>query len=66
MPPDELDIIQDRLEKDEELRRKYTPKPAEIKGTGRCLYCNAEIDKDRRWCDADCRTDYEYMMIRKK
>ena len=64
--PDELDNIQDRLEKDEELRRKYTPKPAEIKVTGRCLYCNAEIDKDRRWCDADCRTDYEYMMMRKK
>ena len=25
--PDELDAIQDRMEKEDELRKKYTPKP---------------------------------------
>ena len=64
--PDELDAIQDRMEQEEELRRKYTPKPIPIKATGRCLYCNAQLEDDRRWCDADCRTDYEYINLRLK
>lgn len=30
----------------------------EMPFTGRCLYCNAEIDKGR-YCDASCRDDHE-------
>ena len=64
--PDELDQIQDRMEQEEELRRKYTPKPVEIKAIGRCLYCNATLEGTLRFCDSDCRDDYEYMHTRIK
>jgi hypothetical protein len=63
--PDEIDQIQDRMERDEELRRKYTPKPPTLKSTGSCLYCGEDLSSDRRWCDADCREDYEFMIYRK-
>jgi len=58
--PDELDQIQERMERDEELRKKYTPKPIAIKSTGKCLYCDVPLDDDRRWCDKDCMIDYQY------
>lgn len=27
--------------------------------TGSCLACGAKVPKGRRWCDADCRDDWE-------
>jgi hypothetical protein len=63
--PDEFDQVQDRMERDEELRKKYTPKPAEIRSTGKCLYCGTYLEKGQRFCDADCRDDFEYMIYRK-
>lgn len=31
-----------------------------IPATGYCLYCDALLgDSKRRWCDADCRDDWE-------
>lgn len=35
-------------------RRLAGPDP-----TGRCLHCDAELAPYLRWCDADCRNDYE-------
>lgn len=64
--PDELDAIQDRMEQEEELRKKYTPKPPVLKSVGKCLYCGAPLEGDLRWCDEDCRDDYEYMIHRKQ
>lgn len=57
---DDIDSTQDRLELEEKLRKKYTPKVEPLKSTGHCLYCNAELHDDRRWCDKDCMDDYEY------
>ena len=31
----------------------------DLKATGFCLWCDEEIDSGRRWCNADCREDYE-------
>lgn len=28
-------------------------------GAGYCLFCGAEIEPPRRWCDADCRDLWE-------
>lgn len=63
--PDELDQIQERMERDEELRKKYTPKPIEIKSIGKCLYCGESLEDGQRFCDADCRDDFEYMIYRR-
>ena len=30
-------------------------KPEGPKSTGHCLFCNAELEHGRRWCDAECR-----------
>jgi hypothetical protein len=27
--------------------------------TGKCLACGEETDERRRWCDAECRDDWE-------
>ena len=35
-----------------------TLKPAGPVATGRCLYCNAELSDNRRWCDEWCRDDW--------
>lgn len=28
-------------------------------GTGKCWFCEAELENGRRWCDADCRDGWE-------
>lgn len=30
-----------------------------LQATGFCLWCEEEVEVGRRFCDADCRTDYE-------
>lgn len=36
--------------------RKFTPS---AQATGHCLWCNAELKGGRRWCDAECREDWD-------
>lgn len=40
------------------LNRKHNAK-AEPSGIGLCLNCGAGIEDARRWCDAECRDDWE-------
>ncbi len=35
-------------------RRAAAPKP-----TGCCLYCGERLPMPQRWCDADCRSEYD-------
>ena len=30
-----------------------------ILSTGKCLQCDADVAGDRRWCNSDCRDDWE-------
>lgn len=30
-----------------------------IQPTGNCLNCDERLDDGRRWCDTDCRNDWE-------
>lgn len=30
-----------------------------VMGTGRCHSCGDRVEDGRRWCDADCRDDWE-------
>jgi hypothetical protein len=36
--------------------RKNTPTIAAI---GECLWCGAPVEAGRRWCNAECRDDWE-------
>jgi uncharacterized OB-fold protein len=38
------------------LARRRTEAPA---ATGFCLNCGAVVEPPRRWCDADCRDDWQ-------
>lgn len=42
---------------------KFTPS---AQATGRCLFCNKRVRKGLRWCDADCRDDWELRQGRGK
>lgn len=40
-----------------QIQQRKHPGPAP---TGRCLWCEEVLeDKTHRWCDQDCRDDYE-------
>lgn len=47
----------------EELARQSamvtSKKPEGPVATGCCLYCGERLPKPMRWCDADCRNDWE-------
>ena len=54
---DEIDIANERAQEilDEALAKRYPNGP---KGSGVCLWC-AAVCADR-WCDVECRDDWEY------
>lgn len=57
---DEADLAQANSELDDLIRRKYTKKPAlEAEATGECLNCYEPLEFGRRWCNADCQSDWE-------
>ena len=31
----------------------------EAEFTGECLWCSEAVEAPKRWCDADCRNDWE-------
>lgn len=56
---DEADVTQDRVESEEEARRKYRQDIPKVRGVGVCLNCGEAVAKGIRWCDRYCRDDYE-------
>jgi hypothetical protein len=36
----------------------------EAKATGYCLHCGEDLPSERRFCDADCRDDWEKLKRR--
>jgi hypothetical protein len=46
----------EELDRDLALRQK---KPEGPQPTGACLNCTAALGEGLRWCDADCRDDWE-------
>jgi len=56
--PDEIDLASDRAELAREAaltqRRPAGPAP-----TGRCHYCDEMVRDERRWCDAECRDQWD-------
>lgn len=58
---DEADLAQARAEREDEARRRFRVAPRESVGpyTGYCYNCGVPVIDPRRWCDADCRDDWE-------
>jgi len=55
------DIIDDAHEREEELRQKALEarKPVGPPACGYCYNCGEQLAQGLRWCDADCRDDWE-------
>lgn len=57
-----MDII-DNAAATEELHRtlalKAINRGPQVVATGRCLNCGEPTPEPRRWCDADCRDDWQ-------
>lgn len=55
---DIIDTANDYAEVLTEAARQYR-KPEGPKATGFCLNCEEVVAEGKRWCDAQCRDDYE-------
>lgn len=56
---DDLEIASDNEMKERELNIAHARAQNQpIKVSGFCLSCNERLEASR-WCDADCRDDYE-------
>lgn len=54
-------------ERDRALAIQAARKPVvSAKANGRCLNCNAQLEKGSRWCDGDCRDDWELDQLSKR
>lgn len=56
--------IFDRASEREQLERDLAISSARksassAQATGHCLWCNAALSQGKRWCDAECREDWE-------
>jgi hypothetical protein len=58
--PDLIDLAQAQNERREE-RALAARKPAAPRASGFCLNCGEPLPEGRRWCDAECRDDWERM-----
>ena len=57
---DEIDLASDMMEA--QISRavaKAGGQEIPTNHTGKCLYCREPVEDGRRWCDADCREEYE-------
>ena len=56
---DDVDRATEQVQKsiEDTLKNIDTTIPKNI--TGECLTCGQPVDNKRRWCNADCRDNYE-------
>ena len=56
---DDVDRANEQVQKsiEDTLKNIDTTIPKNI--TGECLTCGLSVDNERRWCNADCRDNYE-------
>lgn len=60
-----VDIVDEAGEREEELRAKALAvrKPTGPVPCGRCYHCDAEVERQRRWCDDECKADWARLQI---
>lgn len=57
---DEIDMAQDHIEREEEMRRKYRKAATlEAQPVGACLNCGESLKGNERWCDRHCQEDWQ-------
>ncbi len=43
----------------ETLVRAARDKKSTIEATGACLFCDEPVESPKRWCDVECRNEWE-------
>lgn len=56
---DDADRTADRMEAEEELRRR-APKKPELDPVGSCYYCGEDVAHPKKFCDSTCAEDFEF------
>lgn len=56
---DDADRTQERIEIELALRLKARQQTPDLPPTGSCYNCGEAVLSDARWCDADCRDDWQ-------
>lgn len=57
---DQIDHANDLAEHEREIAIATAASAGPVAApTGRCLNCGVRLRKDRRWCNAECREDWE-------
>lgn len=49
----------DREQLDRDRAIEAARKPTGPKAIGHCLWCNTELGQGYRWCDSECREDWD-------
>jgi hypothetical protein len=59
---DIVDMTQEREERLTDTLRRFAhaAAPQGPVATGFCLWCGEELDPPRRWCNAECRDDWQW------
>lgn len=64
---DTLDQVQAEREQLEALLvHRPDPNAKDAEETGECLYCGEPLPAGRRWCNAECRSEWEHEQQRRK
>lgn len=56
---DDVDMTQDRMDVENDFRRRAPVRDVLHVATGFCLWCGEPLRYGLRWCDTDCRDDFE-------
>ena len=57
---DDADITEKNREFVERANRYRSLKPIpEAEANGYCLFCDEPVEKERRWCNPQCRDDWQ-------
>jgi hypothetical protein len=61
---DEIDKTMERDELEAPARMAATKRPVGPEANGHCHWCSERIPEPMRWCDADCRNEYDEALRR--
>lgn len=63
---DDVDKTADRLEVETPYLIQASKKPVGPQPNGFCNWCNSAVGEGQKFCDSDCRNDYEHDQRRRR
>ena len=57
---DEADVANDEVQRQLDATLKSVNTEVPDNETGRCIWCEAKVKDNRRWCSVECRNEHEH------